>query len=207
MRKKVSFYSLMWPGCRWSWIWFRILTMQALGLIRERYLRLTGLYWVPSVFSAGNAPLDAGFVEGDYWAIKIKDTGNKRFLKCCRWYSSRLLFCDLCMASSMAWAVCFWQVDEYVWRENTDFGKGGSVSISHKMFVCGFGGVYILKYSGHFSGEWVGNGFPWFLEEKIWIRPLVILADNDKGFRDYLEKRLSECFVVRSFDDGQKHWR
>lgn len=35
-------------------------------------------------------------------------------------------------------------------------------------------------------------------------RPLVILADNDKGFRDYLEKRLSECFVVRSFDDGQE---
>lgn len=35
-------------------------------------------------------------------------------------------------------------------------------------------------------------------------RPLVILADNDKGFKDYLEKRLSECFVVRSFDDGQE---
>ena len=34
-------------------------------------------------------------------------------------------------------------------------------------------------------------------------RPLVILADNDKGFGDYLEKRLSECFVVRSFDDGR----
>ena len=29
-------------------------------------------------------------LKGDYWAIKIKDTGNKRFLKCCRWYSSRL---------------------------------------------------------------------------------------------------------------------
>ena len=32
----------------------------------------------------------------------------------------------------------------------------------------------------------------------------LILADNDKGFRDYLEKRLSECFVVWSFDDGQE---
>ena len=29
-------------------------------------------------------------LKGDYRAIKIKDTGNKRFLKCCRWYSSRL---------------------------------------------------------------------------------------------------------------------
>ena len=29
-------------------------------------------------------------LKGDYWAIRIKDTGNKRFLKCCRWYSSRL---------------------------------------------------------------------------------------------------------------------
>ena len=23
-------------------------------------------------------------LKGDYWAIRIKDTGNKRFLKCCR---------------------------------------------------------------------------------------------------------------------------
>ena len=36
------------------------------------------------------------------------------------------------------------------------------------------------------------------------IETLVDTSDNDKGFRDYLEKRLSECFVVRSFDDGQE---
>ena len=51
------------------------------------------------------------------------------------------------------------------------------------------------------ESEMVFHGFS---KKKIWIRPLVILADNDKGFRDYLEKRLSECFVVRSFDDGQE---
>ena len=51
------------------------------------------------------------------------------------------------------------------------------------------------------ESEMVFHGFS---KKKIWIRPLVILADNDKGFRDYLEKRLSECFVVRSFDDCQE---
>ena len=30
-------------------------------------------------------------LKGDYWAIRIKDTGNKRFLKCCRWYSLSLI--------------------------------------------------------------------------------------------------------------------
>ena len=46
--------------------------------------------------------------------------------------------------------------------------------------------------------------FHGFSKKKNMDRPLVILADNDKGFKDYLEKRLSECFVVRSFDDGQE---
>ena len=46
-----------------------------------------------------------------------------------------------CMASSMAWAVCFFDklMNICDW-ENTDFGKGGSASISHKMFVCGLPG-------------------------------------------------------------------
>lgn len=73
------------------------------------------------------------------------------------------------------------------------------------MFVCGFGGVYtFLNIPDTFQVNESEMVFHGFSKKKIWIRPLVILADNDKGFRDYLEKRLSECFVVRSFDDGQE---
>jgi len=68
-----------------------------------------------------------------------------------------------------------------------------------------FRGVYtFLNIPDTFQVNESEMVFHGFSKKKIWIRPLVILADNDKGFRDYLEKRLSECFVVRSFDDGNQ---
>ena len=70
---------------------------------------------------------------------------------------------------------------------------------------CAVSGVYtFLNIPDTFQVNESEMVFHGFSKKKIWIRPLVILADNDKGFRDYLEKRLSECFVVRSFDDGQE---
>lgn len=72
------------------------------------------------------------------------------------------------------------------------------------MFVCGFGGDTSLNIPDTFQVNESEIAFHGFSKKKNMDRPLVILADNDKGFKDYLEKRLSECFVVRSFDDGQE---
>ena len=55
------------------------------------------------------------------------------------------------MASSMAWAVCFDKLMNICDGKILTLEKEALFDF-HKMFVCGFGG-YILKYSGHFSGE------------------------------------------------------
>ena len=70
---------------------------------------------------------------------------------------------------------------------------------------CAVSGVYTsLNIPDTFQVNESEMAFHGFSKKKNMDRPLVILADNDKGFKDYLEKRLSECFVVRSFDDGQE---
>ena len=66
------------------------------------------------------------------------------------------------------------------------------------------GGYTSLNIPDTFQVNESEIAFHGFSKKKNMDRPLVILADNDKGFKDYLEKRLSECFVVRSFDDGQE---
>ena len=137
-------------------------------------------------------------LKGDYWAIRIKDTGNKRFLKCCRWYSSRLPILRP--------------------LHGKQYGMGG-VFFDKLMNICD-GKILtlekeaLLRFPIRCSCAVSGGdtfqvneseiAFHGFSKKKNMDRPLVILADNDKGFKDYLEKRLSECFVVRSFDDGQE---
>lgn len=144
-------------------------------------------------------------LKGDYWAIRIKDTGNKRFLKCCRWYSSRLpilrplhgkqygmggVFFDKLMN------ICDGKILTLEKEDLLRFPIRCSCAVS--------GGDTSLNIPDTFQVNESEIAFHGFSKKKNMDRPLVILADNDKGFKDYLEKRLSECFVVRSFDDGQE---
>lgn len=144
-------------------------------------------------------------LKGDYWAIRIKDTGNKRFLKCCRWYSSRLPILRPLHGKQYGMGGVFF--DKLM---NICDGK---ILTSEKEALLRFpircscavsGGDTSLNIPDTFQVNESEIAFHGFSKKKNMDRPLVILADNDKGFKDYLEKRLSECFVVRSFDDGQE---
>lgn len=144
-------------------------------------------------------------LKGDYWAIRIKDTGNKRFLKCCRWYSSRLPILRPLHGKQHGMGGVFFD-------KLMNMCDGKILTLEKEALLrfpircsCAVSGVYTsLNIPDTFQVNESEIAFHGFSKKKNMDRPLVILADNDKGFRDYLEKRLSECFVVRSFDDGQE---
>ena len=144
-------------------------------------------------------------LKGDYWAIRIKDTGNKRFLKCCRWYSSRLpILRPLHGKQYGMGGVFFDKLMNMCDGKILTLEKEALLRFPIRCSCAVSGGDTSLNIPDTFQVNESEMVFHGFSKKKIWIRPLVILADNDKGFRDYLEKRLSECFVVRSFDDGQE---
>lgn len=144
-------------------------------------------------------------LKGDYWAIRIKDTGNKRFLKCCRWYSSRLPILRPLHGNQYGMGGVFFD-------KLMNICDGKILTLEKEALLrfpircsCAVSGVYTsLNIPDTFQVNESEMAFHGFSKKKNMDRPLVILADNDKGFKDYLEKRLSECFVVRSFDDGQE---
>lgn len=144
-------------------------------------------------------------LKGDYWAIRIKDTGNKRFLKCCRWYSSRLPILRPLHGKQYGMGGVFFD-------KLMNMCDGKILTLEKEALLrfpircsCAVSGVYTsLNIPDTFQVNESEIAFHGFSKKKNMDRPLVILADNDKGFKDYLEKRLSECFVVRSFDDGQE---
>ena len=144
-------------------------------------------------------------LKGDYWAIKIKDTGNKRFLKCCRWYSSRLPILRPLHGKQYGMGGVFFD-------KLMNICDGKILTLEKEALLrfpircsCAVSGEYTsLNIPDTFQVNESEIAFHGFSKKKNMDRPLVILADNDKGFKDYLEKRLSECFVVRSFDDGQE---
>lgn len=144
-------------------------------------------------------------LKGDYWAIRIKDTGNKRFLKCCRWYSSRLPILRPLHGKQYGMGGVFFD-------KLMNMCDGKILTLEKEALLrfpircsCAVSGVYTsLNIPDTFQVNESEMAFHGFSKKKNMDRPLVILADNDKGFRDYLEKRLSECFVVRNFDDGQE---
>lgn len=144
-------------------------------------------------------------LKGDYWAIRIKDTGNKRFLKCCRWYSSRLpILRPLHGKQYGMGGVFFDKLMNMCDGKILTLGKEALLRFPIRC-SCAVSGVYTsLNIPDTFQVNESEIAFHGFSKKKNMDRPLVILADNDKGFKDYLEKRLSECFVVRSFDDGQE---
>lgn len=144
-------------------------------------------------------------LKGDYWAIRIKDTGNKRFLKCCRWYSSRFPILRPLHGKQYGMGGVFFD-------KLMNMCDGKILTLEKEALLrfpircsCAVSGVYTsLNIPDTFQVNESEMAFHGFSKKKNMDRPLVILADNDKGFKDYLEKRLSECFVVRSFDDGQE---
>lgn len=144
-------------------------------------------------------------LKGDYWAIRIKDTGNKRFLKCCRWNSSRLPILRPLHGKQYGMGGVFFD-------KLMNICDGKILTLEKEALLrfpircsCAVSGVYTsLNIPDTFQVNESEMAFHGFSKKKNMDRPLVILADNDKGFKDYLEKRLSECFVVRNFDDGQE---
>lgn len=144
-------------------------------------------------------------LKGDYWAIRIKDTGNKRFLKCCRWYSSRLpILRPLHGKQYSMGGVFFDKLMNICDGKILTLEKEALLRFPIRCSCAVSGGYTSLNIPDTFQVNESEIAFHGFSKKKNMDRPLVILADNDKGFKDYLEKRLSECFVVRSFDDGQE---
>lgn len=144
-------------------------------------------------------------LKGDYWAIRIKDTGNKRFLKCCRWYSSRLpILRPLHGKQYGMGGVFFDKLMNICDGKILTLEKEALLRFPIRCSCAVSGEDTSLNIPDTFQVNESEIAFHGFSKKKNMDRPLVILADNDKGFRDYLEKRLSECFVVRSFDDGQE---
>ena len=144
-------------------------------------------------------------LKGDYWAIRIKDTGNKRFLKCCRWYSSRLpILRPLHGKQYGMGGVFFDKLMNICDGKILTLEKEALLRFPIRCSCAVSGGDTSLNIPDAFQVNESEIAFHGFSKKKNMDRPLVILADNDKGFKDYLEKRLSECFVVRSFDDGQE---
>lgn len=144
-------------------------------------------------------------LKGDYWAIRIKDTGNKRFLKCCRWYSSRLpILRPLHGKQYGMGGVFFDKLMNICDGKILTLEKEALLRFPIRCSCAVSGGDTSLNIPDTFQVNESEIAFHGFSKKKNMDRPLVIFADNDKGFKDYLEKRLSECFVVRSFDDGQE---
>lgn len=144
-------------------------------------------------------------LKGDYLAIRIKDTGNKRFLKCCRWYSSRLpILRPLHGKQYGMGGVFFDKLMNICDGKILTLEKEALLRFPIRCSCAVSGGYTSLNIPDTFQVNESEIAFHGFSKKKNMDRPLVILADNDKGFKDYLEKRLSECFVVRSFDDGQE---
>ena len=144
-------------------------------------------------------------LKGDYWAIRIKDTGNKRFLKCCRWYSSRLpILRPLHGKQYGMGGVFFDKLMNICDGKILTLEKEALLRFPIRCSCAVSGGYTSLNIPDTFQVNESEIAFHGFSKKKNMDRPLVILADNDKEFKDYLEKRLSECFVVRSFDDGQE---
>lgn len=144
-------------------------------------------------------------LKGDYWAIRIKDTGNKRFLKCCRWYSSRLpILRPLHGKQYGMGGVFFDKLMNICDGKILTLEKEALLRFPIRCSCAVSGGDTSLNIPDTFQVNESEIAFHGLSKKKNMDRPLVILADNDKGFKDYLEKRLSECFVVRSFGDGQE---
>ena len=144
-------------------------------------------------------------LKGDYWAIRIKDTGNKRFLKCCRWYSSRLpILRPLHGKQYGMGGVFFDKLMNICDGKILTLEKEALLRFPIRCSCAVSGGYTSLNIPDTFQVNESEIAFHGFSKKKNMDRPLLILSDNDKGFKDYLEKRLSECFVVRSFDDGQE---
>ena len=197
MRKKVSFLQSHVAGLHYASAWF---DPGKISPVIDRFVLSAIECSLPETHLSMQVSL-----KGDYWAIRIKDTGNKRFLKCCRWYSSRLpILRPLHGKQYGMGGVFFDKLMNICDGKILTLEKEALLRFPIRCSCAVSGGDTSLNIPDTFQVNESEIAFHGFSKKKNMDRPLVILADNDKGFKDYLEKRLSECFVVRSFDDGQE---
>lgn len=142
-------------------------------------------------------------LEEDYWGIRIKDSGNgqllRHFKRSCPWWSLSGRMCRLKR-----------KTDGVFFRKMLHL-CGGELSVSGEEVLLSFPMKRPSGKSSARCGE--GGLYPFACDEaesfsrlpsdrKETDKPLMVLADSDVKFRDYIERRMSEYFHVRSFADG-----
>lgn len=142
-------------------------------------------------------------LHGEYWAIRIKDCGNGRFLRECKcsfpWFPVPGRMRPL---TRKIGGVFFWKMLNLC---------GGEISVLDGDVLLRFP---LRRPSGKPSTHSGKDGLYSFTIDdtepfsrlpdtgKGMEKPLMILADSDVVFRNYLERQISEYFHVKSFVDG-----
>lgn len=144
-------------------------------------------------------------VKDKYWAIRIKDNCRGEFLKCCKWHLLHLPIPRSLHRKQ-------YTMGGELFNRLLDLCNGKILILENEVLLrfpleCAYMqsiGHEALNVLDSFLEDEVELVFHNHSKKKNADRPSVVLADNDGEFRCYLEKRLSEYFIVRSFDDGRK---
>lgn len=135
----------------------------------------------------------------EYWAIKIKDSGNGLFLKYCKWY--------------LSWLPTPKTAYLRKWKMGGTFFKkmlklcDGKISVSEGDVLLRFPLKCPLgrmrnhsKRQKEYKQEDLKSNTSLNKKDK----PLVLLADADENFRNYLGNSLSDNFSVKTFGNGSE---
>lgn len=144
-------------------------------------------------------------LKGDFWAIKIKTAENEQFLRRCKCYASRLPI-------SRVWYHGQHAIGGALFDKLLELCNGKILIQESEVLLrfpikcpCMHGVEYgTKKVLETLIEDETGALFRNSCRKKDIDRPLVILADNDEKFRYYLEDRLAEYFIVKSFSDGEE---
>lgn len=135
----------------------------------------------------------------EYWAIKIKDSGNGLFLKYCKWYLSWL-------PTPKTTHLKKWKMGGAFFKKMLNLCDG-KISVSEGDVLlrfplkCPFGRIRSYpKMQKEYKQEDTKLNPNTSLSKKE--KPLVLLADEDESFRNYLENSLLDNFNVKTFSDG-----
>lgn len=144
-------------------------------------------------------------VKDKYWAIRIGNNCNREFQKCCKWYLLHLPIPKSLHRKQYA-------MGGELFTRLLDLCNGKILILENEVLLrfpieCAYmqsAEPKTLKVFDTFLEDEADFVFHKISKKKNVDGPLVVLVDNDGTFRCYLEKRLSEYFSVRSFDDGTK---
>lgn len=141
----------------------------------------------------------------NYWAIKIKDSGNGIFRKYCKWH--------------LSWLPAPKTVHRRQWKMGGTFFKkmlnlcDGKISVSEGEVSLKFPVKYPLEqvpslYVKEKKYALLGEATEVYLrppfKKKSMDKPVVVIVDNDEKFSQYLEKCLSDDFNVITFNNGSE---